>query len=60
MFQGSNLGEIVEEMSAHMKMTVEDPALANSRFVFNPVPFLDINSHKLNLTRGSSYLPLPD
>ena len=24
------------------------------------VLFLDINFHKLNLTRGSSYLPLPD
>ena len=34
LFQGSYLGEIVEEMVAHMKMQVENLALANSRFVF--------------------------
>ena len=58
-FQGSNLGEIIEEMFAHMKTKVENPALANNRFVFDRVLFLDINFHKLNLTRGSSYNPLP-
>ena len=42
-----------------MKMQVKNPALANSRFMFDQVLFLDINFHKLNLTRGSSYLPLP-
>ena len=34
-FQGSDLGEIVKEMSTHMKTQVENPALANSRFVFD-------------------------
>ena len=34
-FQGSNLGEIIEETFAQMKMQVENPALANSRFVFD-------------------------
>ena len=29
-------------------------------FRFDEVLFLDINFHWLNLTRGSSYLPLPD
>ena len=57
-FQGSDLGEIIEKMFAHMQTQVENPALANSRFVFDRVLFLDINFHKLNLTRGSSYLPL--
>ena len=60
MFQGSNFGKIIKEMFAHMKMQVENPALVNSRLVFNQVLFMDINFHKLNLTRGSSYLPLPD
>ena len=32
----------------------------NSRFRFNAVLFLDINFHRLNLTRGSFYIPLPD
>ena len=59
-FQGSDLGEIIEEMFSRMKTQVGNPALANSRLVFDQVPFLDINFHKLKLTRGSSYLPLPD
>ena len=58
-FQGSNLNEIVNEMLAHMKMQIENPALANSRFVFNEVLFLDVSFYQLNLTRGSSYIPLP-
>ena len=57
--QGSDLNEIVNEMLAHMKMQVKNPALANSRFVFDEVLFLNVNFHKLNLTRGSSYIPLP-
>ena len=33
--QGSKLGEIIEEMFSHMKTQVKNPALVNSRFVFN-------------------------
>ena len=58
--QGSNLGRIVDGMVTHMKMQIENPALANSRFRFDVVLFLDVNFHRLNLTRGSSYIPLPD
>ena len=58
--QGSDLNEIVNVMFAHMKTQIENPALANSRFKFDEVLFLDINFHQLNLTRGSSFLPLPD
>ena len=47
-------------MFAHMKLQVKNPVLVNSRFVFDQVLFLDIKFHKLNLTRGGSYLPLPD
>ena len=47
-------------MIAHMKMQIENPVLLNSRFRFDEVLFLDINFHRLNLTRGSSYLLLPD
>ena len=59
-FQGSDLNEIVNEMFAHMKTQIENPALRNSRFVFNEVLFLDVNFNQLNLTRGSSYISLPD
>ena len=58
--QGSDLGQIVDEMIAHIKTQIENPALPNSRFRFDEVLFLDVNFHWLNLTRGSSYLPLPD
>ena len=58
--QGSDLEQIVDETIAHMKTQIETPALLNSRFRFDEVLFLDINFHRLNLTRGSSYLPLPD
>ena len=47
-------------MIANMKFQIENPALLNSRFVFDEVLHLDANFYQLNLTRGSSYLPLPD
>ena len=58
--QDSDLNEIVSEMFAHMKAQIGKPALANSGFRFNKVLFLDVNFHPFNLTRGSSYLLLPD
>ena len=58
--QGSDLEQIVAEMITHMMTQIENPALLNSRFRFNEVLFLDIGFHCLNLTRGSSYLQLPD
>ena len=56
----SDLDEIVNEMIAHMKEKIENPALLNSRFVFDEVLFTNADFHQLNLTRGSSYLPLPN
>ena len=47
-------------MIANMKFQIENPALLNSRFVFDEVLYLDTNFHHLNLMRGSSYLLLPD
>ena len=58
--QGSDLDRIVDGMIAQMMTQTENPALLNSRFRFDEVLFLDISFHRLNLTRGSSYLPLPD
>ena len=58
--RGSDLDVIVDGMMVHMKTQIENPALLNSRFRFDEVLFLDVNFHHLNLTRGSSYLPLPD
>ena len=47
-------------MIANMKFQIENPALPNSRFVFDEFLYLEVNFHQLNLMRGSSYLPLPD
>ena len=45
-------------MIDNMKFQIENPALLNSRFIFDEFLYLDVNF--LNLMRGSSYLPLPD
>ena len=58
--QGSVLGRIVDGMIAHMKKLIDNPTLENSRFRFDQVLFLDVSFHQLNLTRGSSYITLPD
>ena len=52
--------EIVTAMIEHMAQQIENPALRNSKFVFDRVLHMCIEFHRLNLTRGSSYIPLPD
>ena len=59
-YRRSEPDQIVDGMIANMKFQIENPALLNSRFVFDEFLYLDVNFHQLNLTRGSSYLPLPD
>ena len=56
----SDMGEIVSEMIKHMQQQIENPALRDSKFVFNGVIHMDIDFHRLNLTRGSSYIPPPN
>ena len=56
----SNMDKIVNEMIAHIKGQIENPALLNSRFVFDEVLFTNVDFHQLNLMRGSGYLPLPN
>ena len=52
--------EIVTAMIEHMAQQIENPALRNSKFVFDRVLYMDIDFHRLNLMRGSSYVPLSD
>ena len=59
-YRGSETDHIVGGMITNMKFQIENPALLNSRFVFDEFLYLDVNFYQLNLTRGSSYLPLPD
>ena len=56
----SDMNEIVNAMITHMKQQIENPALSDSKFVFDEVIHMDVDFHKLNLMRGSSYLPLPE
>ena len=59
-YRGSETDQIVDRMIANMKFQIENPVLLNSWFVFDEFLYLEVNFHQLNLTRGSSYLPLPD
>ena len=59
-YLGSEMDQIVDRMITNIKFQIENPALPNGRFVFDEFLYLDVNFHQLNLTRGSSYLPLPD
>ena len=59
-YRGSDLGQTVNGMIAKMKTDIENPALLNTRFVFDEALYIDVNFHQLNLMRGSSYLLLPD
>ena len=52
--------EIVNAMIEHMAQQIENPALRNNKFVFDRVLHMDIDFYRLNLMRGSSYVPLPD
>ena len=59
-YRGSETDQIVDGMIANMNFQIENPVLLNSRFVFDEFLYLDVNIRQLNLTRSSSYLPLPD
>ena len=47
-------------MITDMAKQIENLALSDSKFVFDEVVRMDIDFHRLNLTRGSSYLHLPE
>ena len=56
--RGSDLDEIVDGMIAHMETQIENPALLRSGFRLDDILRMEISFHQLNLTGGSSYLPL--
>ena len=43
------MDQIVDGMTANTKFQIENPALLNSRFVFDEFLHLDVNFHQLNL-----------
>ena len=56
----NDIDELVNRMIAHMLEQIENPALRDSRFVMEEVIGTNVDFHRLNLMRGSSYLTLPD
>ena len=52
--------EIVTAMIEQMAQQIENPALTNSKFVFDRVLHMHIDFLRLNLTKGSSYVLLSD
>ena len=55
LFQGSDVEEILKNMFAQLKTQVEHPALPKSGFTLDHVMHLDIDFHKLELTRGFTH-----
>ena len=58
-FQGNDIENLSSAMFAHIKTQVEHPALPKSGFTLDHIMHLDIDFHKLELTRGSSYIEMP-
>ena len=56
----SEMELVVQEMISHMSHQIDNPALRDSKFIFDRLFYTDINIHTLLLTRGSSYILLPD
>ena len=51
----NDIGEIVGSMIEHMSQQAENPALRDSKFVFDRVMQMEISMHRLNLTRATSH-----
>ena len=56
----NDIDELVNRMIAHTSEQIENPASRDSGFVFDEIIGTNVDFHRLNLTRGSSYLPLPE
>ena len=59
-FQGNNTDELIQCIFVHIKTQVENPRMPESSFTVDQIMHLHINFHRLALTRGSSYIVLPE
>ena len=59
-FEGSYVNDLMQCMLAHIKTQVENPRMPENSFTLNKIMHLYINFHRLELTRGSSYIELPE
>ena len=56
----SDINDLIECMLAYIKAQTENPQFPESGFTLDKIMHLYINFHKLVLTRGSSYIELPE
>ena len=59
-FEGSDINDLIQHMLAHIKAQAENPRMPESGFTLDQIMHLHINFHRLVLTRGSSYMKLPE
>ena len=59
-FQGSNINGLIQRMLAHIKTKIDNPKMPDSGFSLDKIMHLYINFHGLALTRGRSYIELPE
>jgi hypothetical protein len=58
-FEGSDLDVILAQMFAYIKTRIAAPKMPESGFTIDHIMHLDVDFHKLVLTRGRSYIKLP-
>ena len=59
-FEGSDINKLIKRMFAHSKTKTENPKSPESGFTLDKIMQLYINFHRLVLTRGNSYIELPE
>ena len=59
-FEGSDINDLIQRMFAYIKTQVENPQMPESGFTLDQIMHLHINFHRLTLTRGISYMRLPE
>ena len=59
-FEGSDINDLIQCMLAYIKAQTENPKFPESGFILDKIMHLYTNFHKLALTRGSSYIELPE
>ena len=59
-FDASDINNLIQRMLAYIKAQTEDPKFPESGLTLDKIMHLYINVHRLVLTRGSSYIELPE
>ena len=59
-FEGSDIDGLIQRMFTHIKTQVENSRMSESGFMLDQIMYLPINCHKLELTRGSCNIKLPE